>query len=109
MSIETHELVGWYFVTTNKEGVIKYQGVVESQVDELGYFMVRFFSWVDGSPTAARLVHIDEMKLHFTFTGKTIEMHDDYNERFLDLRKPKNARINLPWEPEEGAEKEFKL
>ena len=76
MNNETHELIGWFFLTRNLDNSIQYQGQITKQVDHMGYFMVDFFSWMSGGKTYSRIVTIDEIHNNFYFTGKTSEEHE---------------------------------
>ena len=77
MSNNTHELVGWFFLTRNLDNSIKYQGRIVSIVDPMGFFMVDFFSWMHGGRTYSRMVSIDEIHHIFYFSGKSSEEHQD--------------------------------
>jgi hypothetical protein len=53
-------LVGRYFHTFTDEGLVEYQGVVLGEPHH-GFFLVRTFEWLAGSPYCERLYRIDDM------------------------------------------------
>ena len=72
------KFVGTYFHTLRGDGSIEKQGIVLERVEE-GYYMVEWFSWLDGDPNGRSLVSLGMMHdWRFYATGD--EMRDAYSQ-----------------------------
>lgn len=90
--VKEEGIVGRYFVTADRDGMIHNQGRVNEMISDAGYYMVVAFSWLTGSPNGEYIVSFDDIIRHFVFTGKTAEEHEEYCERNSRQRGKKIAR-----------------
>lgn len=56
VAIASDDIVGLWFL----DGETGHQGMVQTRVAE-GYYVVQFFSWINGNPTSATVVTLDEI------------------------------------------------
>ncbi len=76
MASTKSEFVGSYFHTLRDDGTIEKQGVVVERVEE-GYYLVEWFSWMDGSPNGRSLFYLAAMQ-HWRFYATGDEMREAY-------------------------------
>ena len=79
--VKEEGIVGRWFVTAAKDGMLHNQGRVNEMISDAGYYMVVAFSWMTGSPNGEYIVSFDDIVRHFVFTGKSAEEHEEFCER----------------------------
>jgi len=68
-------LCGLYFHTF-KDDVVENQGTIIKKIKGSSYYLIQFFSWIDGSCTNKKLFHISKMKTWNFY--KTFEEMDQF-------------------------------
>ena len=87
MATARMKFVGSYFHTLRDDGTIEKQGIVLERVEE-GYYLVEWFSWLDGGPNGRSLVSLAMMQ-HWRFYATGDEMRDTY------ARERESSRVSL--------------
>ena len=87
----TNRLVGNFFHSVTKEGIVSWQGIVIAN-PEPGWYLVQLFDWIAGEESVRRLMRVEEMS-EWLFYGSADEMRHSYEHGTAKLGGPYRKQV----------------